>query len=86
MLSNCKVSYYGKTYHHFFTRAAEHMGISNLTGKHLKCVVKQSVVSGHLLECNSSIDFDHFDILASDAKNSDFLLRKVYRIIVTSPS
>ena len=26
------------TYHHFFTRAAEHMGISNLTGKHLKCV------------------------------------------------
>ena len=64
--SNCKVTYYGKTYHHFFTRAAEHMGISNLTGKRLKCV-KQSAVSDHLLECNCSIDFDHFDILASDA-------------------
>ena len=66
MCSNCKVTYYGKTYRHFFTRAAEHMGISNLTGKYLKCV-KQSAVSDHLLECNCSIDFDHFDILASDA-------------------
>ena len=47
-----------------FTRAGEHVGISNLTGKRLKCV-KQSVVSDHPLECNSSIDFDHFDILAS---------------------
>ena len=42
------------------------MGISNLAGKRLKCV-KQSAVSDHLLECNCSIDFDHFDILASDA-------------------
>ena len=38
MCSNCKVTYYGKT---FFTRAAEDLGISNLTGKRLKCV-KQS--------------------------------------------
>ena len=29
--SNCDVTYYGKTYRHFFTRAAEHIGISNLT-------------------------------------------------------
>ena len=36
--SNCKVTYYGKTYRHFFTRAAEHMGISNLIGKRLKSV------------------------------------------------
>ena len=42
------------------------MDISNLTGKHLKSV-KQSAVSDDLLECNCSIDFDHFDILASDA-------------------
>ena len=53
MCSNCKVTYYGKTYHHFFTRAAEHMGISNLTGKHLKSI-KPSEVSEHLLECNCS--------------------------------
>ena len=31
--SNCSVTYYGKTFRHFCTRAAEHMGISNLTGK-----------------------------------------------------
>ena len=50
----------------FFTRAAELMGISNLTGKRLKNV-KQSVVSDHLLKCNCLLlYFDHFDILASD--------------------
>ena len=75
MCSNCKVTYYGKTYCHFFTRAAEHMGISNLTGKRLKCV-KQSAVSDHLLECNCSIDFDHFDILASDANKFRLLIKE----------
>ena len=63
--SNCKVTYYGKTYHHFFTRAVEHLDISNLTRKRLKCV-KQLAISDHLLECNCSIEFDHFDILASN--------------------
>ena len=57
--------------------SAEYMDISSLTGKHLKCV-KQSAVSDHLLECNCSIDFDHFDILASDTNRLDFLLKKVY--------
>ena len=33
--SNCRVTYYVKTYHHFFSRAAEHMRISNLVGKRL---------------------------------------------------
>ena len=75
MCSNCKVTYYGKTYRHFFTRAVEHMGISNLTGKRLKCV-KQSAVSDHLLECNCSIDFDHFDILASDANKFRLLIKE----------
>ena len=54
--SNFKVTHYGKTYRHFFTRAAEHMGISNLLGKHLKSV-KQSAVSDHLFECNCSMYF-----------------------------
>ena len=35
---NCKVTYYGKTFRHFYTTAAEHMGISNLTGKRPKNV------------------------------------------------
>ena len=48
--SKCKVIYYGKKSGHFFTRAVEHMGISNLTGKRLKSV-KQLAVSDHVLEC-----------------------------------
>ena len=70
MCCNSKVTYHGKTYHHLFTRAAGHMGIFNLIGKHLKSV-KQSAIPDHLLECNCSIDFDYFDILASDTY-SDF--------------
>ena len=45
------------------------MGISNLTG------VKQSAVSDQLLECNCSKDFDHFDILASDANKFRILIK-----------
>ena len=60
---------------HFFTRATEHMSISNLTGKRLKCV-KQSAAYDYLLECNSSIDFDHFYILASDANRFRLLIKE----------
>ena len=59
----------------FFTRDAEHIGISSLTEKHLKCV-KQSVISDHLLECNCLIDFDHFDILASDENKFSLLIKE----------
>ena len=69
MCSNCRVTV------GLLTRAAEHMGISNLTGKRLKCV-KQSAVSDHLLESNCSIDFDHFDILASDANKFRLLIKE----------
>ena len=55
------------------------MGISNLTGKCLKCV-KQSAVSDHLLECNCSIDFDHFNILASNANKFRLLSKEILLI------
>ena len=51
------------------------MGILNLIGKRLKCV-KQSAVSDHLLECNCSIDFDHFDIIASEANRFRLLIKE----------
>ena len=73
--SNCNVTYYGKTYRHFFTRAAEHMGISNLTGKRLKNI-KDSAVSDHLLQCNCAIDFDYFDILATDVSKFNLLVKE----------
>ena len=54
---NSKVTHYGKNFCHIYTRVAEHMRISNLTGKHLKNV-KQSAVFDHLLQCNCAIDSD----------------------------
>ena len=51
------------------------MCISNLTGKHLKSV-KQSAVSDHLLKYSGSIDFDHFDIPASDANKFRPLIKE----------
>ena len=51
------------------------MGISNLIGKRLKSV-KQSAISDKLLECNCSIDFNHFDILASDANKFRLFIKE----------
>ena len=68
MRSSCNVTYYGKTYRHFFTRAAEHMGIYNLTEKRVKNV-KESAISDHRLQCDCVISFDDFDVLASDTKS-----------------
>ena len=79
--SNCSVTYYGKTYQHFFTRAAEHMGISNLTEKRVKNV-KQSAVSDHLLQCDCSINFDNFDILASETNNFRLLIKEICLLIM----
>ena len=68
--SNCKVTHYGKT-----SRAAEYMGISNLTQKHLKNV-KQSVISDHLLQCNCAVDFYDFSMLATDSSKLKLLARE----------
>ena len=73
--SNWKVTYYGKIFCPFYTRAAEHMGISNLTGKRLKNV-KQSAISDHLLQCNCAINFDDFSILATNCNKFKLLLKE----------
>ena len=75
MCSNCKVTYYRKTFLHFYTRAAELMGISNLTGKRLKNIM-QSAISDHLLQCNCTINFDDFDILAAESNKFKLPLRE----------
>ena len=51
------------------------MRFSNLTGK---CFidVKESALSDHLLQCNNTIDFADFDILASDTNNSSPLIKQ----------
>ena len=50
------------------------MGISNLTEKRLKSI-KQSAISDHLLQCNCTINFDNFDILAAESNKFKLLLR-----------
>ena len=75
MCSNCKVTYCRKTFLHFYTRAAELMGISNLTGKRLKNIM-QSAITDHLLQCNCTINFDDFDILAAESNKFKLLRDK----------
>ena len=60
--------------HHFFTRAAEHMGVSNCIGKRLKNL-RDSALSDHLLQCNCTIDFDHFYVLPTDVNLLDILVK-----------
>ena len=75
MFNNCKVTYYGKTFYHFYIRAVEHMGISHLTGKNLKNV-KESAISDHLLQCNCTMKVDDFSILATNCNRLKLLLRE----------
>ena len=73
--SNCKVTYHGKTFYYFYNRAVKHMGISNLTEKHLKNI-KESEIFDHLLQCNCTMNFDVFEILAADCNKFKLLLRE----------
>ena len=82
--SSCKATYYGKTHQNLLTRAAEHMGISNLTGKRVKNV-KESAVSDQLLQCDCTIDFEHFDILAFDTNNFRLLIKESLVITRNKP-
>ena len=75
MCSNCNVTYSGKTCRHFFARAGEHIGVSNLTGKRLKNII-YSAVSDNLLQCNCIIDFNHFYVLATDVIKFDILVKE----------
>ena len=51
------------------------MSISNLTGKRVKNV-KESAVYEHLLQCDCTIDFDNFNILASDTSSFRLLIKE----------
>ena len=82
--SYCKVTYSGKTFCYFYTRAVQHIGISNLIGKCLKNV-KQSAISDHLLQCNCTINFDDFRILAMDCNKLKLPLRESLLIKCDKP-
>ena len=73
--SNYKITYYGNTFRHVYTRVAEHMGISNFTGKRLK-KFKQCAISDWLLQYNCTINSDDFSILATYCNDFKLLLRE----------
>ena len=50
------------------------------------CLTGLHCVSSKLFQYNCSNELDHFDILVSEAKNLDFLLRNIYLLNMTSPS
>ena len=60
------------------------MGVSNLTGNQFKNV-KDSVVSDHLLQCNCTIDFDHFNVLATDVSKFNLLVKESLLINCDNP-
>ena len=68
-------TYYGRTYRHFFTRAAEQISISNLAVKRVENV-NESAVSDRLLQCDCKFHFDHFDILASGTNSFRLFIKK----------
>ena len=63
------------THRYFFTKAAEHIGIFNLTRKSYKSA-EQPKGSDHLLECNCSIDLDQFNVLVSAADKFRLLVKE----------
>ena len=76
--SNCKVTYYGKTFCHFYTRAAEHMGSPILQENTSKTLHSLQYLTTLLqFNCvNSFINFDDFSILAKDCNKFKLLLRE----------
>ena len=78
------VIYFGKTKRYFYVRAVEQMGILKLTNKCFE-KVKQSVISDHLLTCDSHINFSGFIILSKDANNFHLLIKESLLIAGDKP-
>ena len=60
------------------------MGFSNLTGRRLKNM-KDSAVSDHLLQCNCTTNFDHFDVLATVFSKFNLLVKESLLIKCDNP-
>ena len=65
--SSCNASYYGKTTRHLKVRASEHLGVSPLTEKPVRCA-QTTAVKDHLLFCGIS-SLDNFSVITSAPNN-----------------
>ena len=55
------------------------MGISNLMEKHIKNA-EELAISDNLLQCDSPITFEDYDILASDSNKFKSLIKEILLI------
>ena len=62
----------------------EHMAVSDLTEKRFKNI-ENSAVSDHLLQCNCTIDFDHFDIFDTGVRRFNLLVEDYLLIKTIQP-
>ena len=63
--NSCNAIYYRKRKCYFYVREGKHVGLSRFTNIRANDV-KQSVVSGHLLNCDCNINVNDFTILSKD--------------------
>lgn len=72
--SKNSAKYYSQARHHLYVRAAEHKVISYLTNRPVK-IVKQSIISDHLLTCDCNRNFEYFAILSNDSNDSNLVIK-----------
>ena len=71
----CNSVYYGQTIRHLNVRAAEHIGVSALTGKNI--VPHRSAISDHLLFCDQvRPSFENFSIIATGSSEFELELKE----------
>ena len=63
--SCCNATYYGESETHFFVRAYEHLGMTPLTGKHVKNP-KKSAICDHILLKSHDASFEDFTIFLKE--------------------
>lgn len=84
--TSCHASYIGQTTRHLKHRAAEHAGVSHLTGKTLRSP-PTSAIREHCCQCqNSDVSINNFKILASAESVTELLVKERLLIDVKRPS
>jgi hypothetical protein len=82
---NCHVAYVGKTSRHLHTRACEHLGISDRTGRAISRKNLDSAVFEHVSLCNYVASINDFEILASCKSDFELLICESLFIKNTKP-
>ena len=81
--SRCNSTYIGKTKRYWEKRLEEHLSISALTGKPLKCF-KMWPPKEHDVKCSASICRESFSIVGGD--QNDFILRVKESLLIYQQS